>query len=553
MRKTLLFVLFLTISVVVYSQGDDLPRPASWDLDLGVVTADVVLEELDLTAIYQEDLVNDQDKSLPWRYGVERALQLDMLHNGHWVSLDDGGRIWRAKIVSPDALNLSINFNDFYLPEGASVHLYNDNKDDVVLNRIKGNKNLTTPVGSWFVKGESITIEYFEPAYTQETVKLEIGGIIHGYRLGEVNKIVNAQQRGLNDSGDCNYDVNCPVGADFESSKDAVKKAVALLNLGNGFLCSASLINNTEQDKKPFLLTSNHCLEGSNPALWSVRFNWMSPSPICAIEEDSEDLQTNFTLSGAVLRASNELSDFALVEMLTEIPQSWDVSFAGWDRTDELPEFEVGIHHPNGDIMKLTRDNTGAVHENANGTSVWLIKGISAGDGDGWEIGTTESGSSGSPLFNENGLIIGQLYAGNSFCDNNENNNEYDLYGRFATSWAAGATESSRLSDWLDPTNSGLNTIVTLQNILNVPETQIVGALEIYPNPVKDLLTVMNSRYPDLSYSLYDVLGQEISTGGMANTLNYLSVVNLTDGVYFLKLTDGDSEATITKKILVRK
>lgn len=551
MKNTLLLLLF-AFSTVALSQDDTTPVPISWSLGLGALPADVVLEELDLSIIYEEDLINDRDKSLPWRYGIERTLQLDMSQLGVWTTLDNGDRIWRAKIISRNALNLSINFNDFYLPAGASIHLFNDDKNDVVTSRTRGSNIDVTPFGSWFIKGESINIEYFELANTQEVVKLKIGGIIHGYRLGEVNKFIETQ-RGLNDSGDCNYDVNCPIGADFEANKDVVKKAVALLNLGNGFLCSASLINNTQQDKTPYLLTANHCLDGSNPELWSVRFNWMSPVPICGVAEVSEDLQTNFTLSGAVLRAKNELSDFALVEMQTEIPQSWDISFAGWDRTDNLPDFEVGIHHPNGDIMKISRDDTGAVHENADGTEVWLVGGVSIGSGDGWEIGTTESGSSGSPLFNQDGLIIGQLYAGNSFCEENENNNDYDVYGRFATSWDGGTTEDTRLSDWLDPSGTGVDVITTLQNILNIPDNEIIGALEIYPNPVKDVITVMNSRYPNLTFSFYDMLGQEVQSGTMANTLNYLSVANLPNGMYFLNLIDGDSNASITKKIMVQK
>ncbi|MFT5077992.1 MAG: lysyl endopeptidase [Planctomycetota bacterium] len=550
MKKTLL--LFLMLSAVAMSQHDGSTDPASWDLGLSTLEADVVLEALDLTRIHQEDLVNDRDKTHPWRYGIERELSLDMSELGSWITLDNGDRIWRARIISQNALNLSINFNDFYLPIGATIHLFNDDQNDVVTSRTSGDRNTISPLGSWFIRGEAINIEYFELANTNENVKLEIGGIIHGYRLGKVNRFID-EKRGLNDSGYCNYDVNCLIGEDFDTYKDGVKKAVALLNLGNGFLCSASLVNNTQQDKTPYLLTANHCLEGSDPALWSVRFNWMSPGPICGESDDSQDLQTNFTLSGAILRASNEMSDFALVEMITDIPQAWDVSFAGWDRTDELPDFEVGIHHPNGDIMKISRDNSGAVHENAEGKEVWLIGGVSAGSGDGWEIGTTESGSSGSPLFNQNGLIIGQLYAGNSFCENNENNNDFDVYGRFATSWDFGSTGSTRLSEWLDPAETGVNTIITLQNILNIPDNEIIGALEIYPNPVSDQLTVMNSRYPKLRYSFYDILGQEIYAGAMANTLNYVSVANLSNGMYFLKLVDGDSDATITKKIMVQK
>ncbi|EDM43735.1 lysyl endopeptidase precursor [unidentified eubacterium SCB49] len=552
MKKILLVFLLFGYNVVSLSQNEDLLHPISWDLGLENIEADIVLDPVDLTRVCEEDQINDRDKSLPWRYGIERSLDLDLSEFGEWTVLANGDRIWRAKIISPDALNLSVNFNKFYLPEGTSIYLYNDEKDDVVTSSFNEKVTTTRSFGSWFVKGESINIEYYEPAHVQEQVVLKIDGIIHGYRLGKVNKFL-ASQRGLNDSGDCNYDVNCSVGSDFDINKEAVKKAVALLNLGNGFLCSAVLINNTQQDKTPYLLTANHCLEGSDPAMWSVRFNWMSPTPICAAPEESEDIHTNFTMSGAVLRANNALSDFALVELVTDIPQSWDVSFAGWDRSDDLPEFEVGIHHPKGDIMKVTRDDSGAVHENADGTSVWLVGGVSSGAGDGWEIGTTESGSSGSPLFNQDGLVIGQLYGGNSFCEDNENNKDYDLYGRFATSWDAGDTQNTRLLDWLDAEGVGVRSINTLQNILNVVDNEIVGALEVYPNPASDVITIMNSRYPNLSFSFYDLLGKEVLRGTMSNTFNYLSVTDLSEGVYLLRLVDEDSEASITKKILIQR
>jgi hypothetical protein len=357
--------------------------------------------------------------------------------------------------------------------------------------------------------------------------------------------------RGLNDSGACNFDVNCDVGDDFESKKNLVKKAVALLTLGNGYLCSAALMNNTRADKTPYLLTANHCLNSSDPAFWTIRFNWTSPNPVCGTGEDSADLETNFTMSGGELRASNELSDFALVEMYNSIPPSWDIAFAGWDKTDTDPEFEVGIHHPNGDIMKLSRDDSGAVKENANGTEVWLIGGVSVGSGDGWEIGTTESGSSGSPLFDQNGRVIGQLYAGQSSCDGLENNNDYDIYGRFGVSWNAGITPETRLSDWLDPIGSGQITTETLQNSLSVPDNEVVGALEIYPNPVSTSVTIMNSRYPNLSFSFFNVLGQRVSGGDLSNTMNTVSVEGFSEGIYFLYLLDKDSNSSITRKIVV--
>ena len=368
--------------------------------------------------------------------------------------------------------------------------------------------------------------------------------------MGKVEQFVS-ENKNLNDSGACNYDVNCFVGDDFENYKNSVKKSVALLTLGNGYLCSASMLNNTAGDKKPYLLTANHCLQNSDPTYWSVRFNWMSPGPICAQEDPSVDIQTNFTISGATLRSSNALSDFALVELVNPVPASWDIVFAGWDRSETEPLFEVGIHHPNGDIMKISRDDDGAVKENANGTQVWLIGGVSVGSGDGWELGTTESGSSGSPLFNETGKIIGQLYAGQSNCIDTQNNNDYDIYGRFGVSWDAGQSPPKRLKDWLDPLGTGQATIESLQNVLGVPDNLLTGVLEIYPNPASSILRVTNTRYPNLVFNLYSATGQRVMQGSLSNTDNLINVESMVKGIYFLQLIDGNTNDQITKKISI--
>lgn len=556
MKKiTLLFFLFVPF-FMSFSQDIKGELPFSWSRDFGINhnsrIIPIELPPLNIEGIAFEDSINDLDKSLPWRYGITRQLVLDIEHDGVWTTLPGGAKIWQIAIKSPDAINLSVNFNDFYLPTGSRLHLYNDDRTDISRTYSKNQNRDNKLLGSWFIRGDIIWIEYYEPAYVNESVHLEIGSIIHGYRMGRVNRLAEVI-RGLNDSGDCNYDVNCPIGNDFDVKKDIVKKAVALLNLGNGYLCSASLINTTAGDKTPYLLTSNHCLENSDPSFWSVRFNWMSPSPVCGLGDDSTDIQSNFTMSGADIKANNSLSDFALVQLHNYIPESWDVTFAGWDNSEDLPIFEVGIHHPNGDIMKICRDDSGAVKENANNTEVWLIGGISVGTGDGWEIGTTESGSSGSPLFNQEGRIIGQLYAGQSFCIGTQNNNDYDIYGRFGVSWNTGTTSETRLIDWLDPLGTGQSTTESIQNILGVPDNEITGNLDIYPNPASTVITIMNGRYPNLVYRFYNIVGQQLMKGNISNTFNEINVETLSEGIYFLHLIDEDSKADITKKIIIKR
>ncbi|NND87703.1 MAG: T9SS type A sorting domain-containing protein, partial [Flavobacteriaceae bacterium] len=508
---------------------------------------------LDLEAVQAEDAINDLDKSLPWRYGVERVINLDLENNGVWTQLETGGRIWQAAIRSVDAVNMSVNFDYFRLPAGSSLHLYNADRTDISRTYTQSENTPNARLGSWFVEGDVIIVEYYEPETTEQTASLEIGSVIHGYRMGEVRNYLGMEGRGLNDSGDCHYDVNCSVGEDFDVQKDMLKKAVALLNLGNGFLCSSVLLNTTNNDKKPYLLTANHCLENSNPEFWSVRFNWMSPNPICGEAIDSQDIASNFTMSGAQLRANHSASDFALVELVNPIPNSWDVTFAGWDRTDALPEYEIGIHHPNGDIMKICRDDSGATKSVAGSTEVWLIGGTSAGSGNGWEIGSTASGSSGSPLFDQKGHIIGQLYAGEAYCDGTSSNNEYDIYGRFGVSWDRGETAATRLKEWLDPQNTGQTTVDMLQNSLSVPDIELAGQLDIYPNPATTSISIMNTRYPNLEYSFYNIMGQVLTSGSFATTINELNVAGYAEGIYLLRLLDRDSNKEITKKIVITR
>lgn len=551
-KKSLFFLISLFFISTLFSQESSALLPESWGLKSSEAPKLIQLPPLDLDLVIKQDSINDMNKGLPWRYGIERPLVLNMEEDGLWTDLSNGGRIWRTAVHSPKALNLSINFTDFYLPPGSRLQLYDNDHSPIVQTFSSSQNRETNVLGTWFVNGDIVWIEYYEPPHSSTPARLQTGSVIHGYRMGGASPS-NPLGNRLNGSGACNYDVNCPIGDDFDSQKDILKKSVAFVNLGNGFLCSAVLINNAKADKTPYLLTANHCLVNSNPSLWSIRFNWVSPSPVCGTGDESGDLQNNFTVSGAELIANNGLSDFALVKLYDDIPESWDVAFAGWDNSDTNPVFEVGIHHPNGDIMKICRDNSGAQKIKANDTQVWLIGGGQHGTGNGWEIGTTESGSSGSPLFNERGKIIGQLYAGESACIGFENNHDYDIYGRFGISWDTGNSPETRLKDWLDPGNSGQTTIETLQNILNVPTFQPIGELKIYPNPVSTAITVKNDRYPHLSYQFSNVMGQRIQSGSLSNSMNAISVEDLAEGIYLLILTDEDSNDSITKKIVVKR
>jgi len=474
MKKLLLVFFTMCLSFNISGQTTNEGIPESWNMvnEKSSLVA-ISMNEVNIKAIKKEDEVNDNIRAKPFRIGIAQSVNYGLTNAGTWTELENGDRIWRIGFNSKNALNLSVNFDKFKLPEGGKVYLYSDDRSDLLGAYTKANNNAANTLGSWFVKGDKLWVEYYEPKEVSGEGQLHLSSVIHGYRLGndyQKGYFKNENQK-IDESGDCNQDVDCPIGADFEAERDMLKKSVAFLNLGNGFVCSGSLINNTNEDNTPYFLTANHCLGGSNPASYSMRFNWISPNPDCATTSGSAQGPLNFVMNGSTLRANNSNSDLMLVELNNDIPATWDVTYAGWDRTDDIPSFTVGIHHPSGDIMKICRDDNPPtkIAQNAGGSSpvaqTWDISGLTntgnTGNTTGWELGVTEGGSSGSALYDQNGRIIGQLYGGLAACSGTNDNNAHDYYGRFSESWDAGGTASTQLRNWLDP--AGTNPMTTIQ------------------------------------------------------------------------------------------
>ncbi|NNE31301.1 MAG: T9SS type A sorting domain-containing protein [Winogradskyella sp.] len=455
MKFKLLYV-FALITTLSFAQNipDDI-KPPSWSLDNLNGIKPHKLETFDVKALIEEDKINDQDKSKPWRFGHELYVGHDFNDVGDWTILPNGDRIWRMSYKSEGAYTLNFMFDVFWIPEGATLYVYNDAKNDLIRPFTHHNNNPQEVLGTWMVNGEQAWIEYYQPAHVTGEAKLTVGAVVHGYRTAQTF------QKALNDSGPCNQDVDCdisPVSDPFQlnTRKEEVKTANAMLLTGGG-LCSGTLVNNTNNDGTPYFLTANHC--GGGEGSWAFRFNWRSPNPQCATGVNSANGSFNQTVSGSLFRAASSQSDMKLVEITDTnfFNTNTDLVWAGWNRsTTQTPQINFGIHHPSGDIQKTCRYDQGATRSvtNFNGnpnTQMWRIE--------DWDLGVTEGGSSGSALYNEDGHIIGMLSGGSAACSGTDDNGGFDVYGRFGVAWDFGTTASSRLKDWLDPGNTGVTTL----------------------------------------------------------------------------------------------
>ncbi len=552
MKKLILCTTALLYCIIASGQVTNEGTPASWGDNFSKVlkknVSEIRMPAFDLAKIQAEDEINDRDRSKPYRFGHEFKVDLNVKTDGTLDVLPNGDHVYRLGIFSKGAKTLNFVFNKYQVPTGATIYLYNDDKTDLLGAYTNVFNRQDQMLGTWMVEGEKIWIEYREPKNVVGQGQLNLGRVIHGYRSISDTEV---QEKALNDSGDCNRDVDCPIGNDFDSIKDRLKRSVAFVIM-QGFVCSGNLINNTNNDGTPFFLTANHCDAGSE-STWAFRFNWISPNPSCATTANSTDATVNQTTSGADRLATNSESDVRLLRLTGGLDNSWDLEFAGWDNSGDIPSgFTVGIHHPAGDIMKVCRDNTSPTKfiRSFNGnatTELWKI--------DDWDLGVTEGGSSGSALFDSNGRIIGQLAGGFAACSGTNDNGTEDWYGRFDVSWDFGNFSSNRLRDWLDPSNTGATTLnsISYSTVLSVEENELEENTVFYPNPSNGVLNVSNNSGSRLIYDLFNITGQRVGKGEVVNENTVLDISSNVSGVYFISITDTSNNTTITKKIVINK
>lgn len=447
MKKLIGSIILCIVGVYAIGQTTDSRGPYKWPNNRNSIET-ITLPTVDVAALLAEDAENEKMKIGPWRFGKNFNTNYNLNNSGTWTSFANGDRLWELSIIGNEALSLNFILEEFNLPEGAELYLYSPATGQHIGAYTSLNNNKAKTLGTELIIGNEANLQLYVPAHVSFEPSLKLATITHGYKT--VGQYARHLARGLNDSEDCNVDVNCPLGDGWEKQIRAV--AMIVVN-GNG-ACTGTLINNTKEDGTPYFLTANHC--GTNVSNWAFRFNWESPVPSCATTTGSSPDNDFDTMNGATLVANNSASDFSLVKFNNDIPFDYNVYYAGWDKSDTMVGPATGIHHPSGDIKKISRENETVYHTNIdfNGnssTQMWQV--------DDWDQGVTEPGSSGSALFDSKGRIIGQLAGGYAACNGTTDNNTEDWYGRFATSWDEGNSPTSRLKDWLDPNNTNVDTL----------------------------------------------------------------------------------------------
>lgn len=400
----------------------------------------------------------------PQRYGAVLETRLTASEHGLWEQLPSGEWVWRLRLHSEGAVSMSVGFTRFQLPAGASVYLHGPDGTDV---RGPYTADDATASQHWtpLVRGSEIIIEMLVPEGRREEVQLEIGQVVHGYR-----PLLPEDDSGdLTKAGACNLDVACEEADPWRKQVRSVGR-VSFEENGFAKFCSGALVNNTAQDKTPYFLTAEHCVSSPEVAATMV-FYWNYQNSTCRPQgspengEVTDDPLGEQTSSGAILRArfgnvhrTGDITgrpDLSLVEIDDEIPESYNLYFSGWSREGTATARGVTIHHPQGHGKRISFDED-PTSITGFGRSDMGTTHLRVGN---WELGTTEAGSSGAPLFDSNHQIVGVLSGGFAGCDLPGDNNRPDWYGRLALGFENGDYRDHTLADWLDPRNTGTDTL----------------------------------------------------------------------------------------------
>ena len=554
MRSSFVFALLLLAAPFVSA------APPSQELGIGDPpnSATLHFDVVDRNKLALEDAAAAK-LGTPYRYGIGRKVDAvlissDKSNGGEWITLADGRMLWRQKVISEGAKSLDFGFTRYRLPHGAQLWISTGPKGATQGPYTDVHNQRSGQLWTAMVPGESALIELVVPAAMREFVDLKLGYVNHGYR--------DAFEREIDKSGSCNVDSICPQGDAFRDqirSVGAYSFSAGSGQAPNSFSCTGTLMNRTSGDRDPLFLTAHHCLSTAAQAATVVVY-WNYASPTCrAVNTAPNGVQVPVpaglpSSSGTTLVANFVTTDMTLLRLNMAPPVAATPYWAGWDRRDLAPTSASSIHHASGHEKRISFEqqplNISGYLECAVGQGCPVATPPSPSSHlrvNQWDLGTTEPGSSGGPLFSPEKRVVGQLNGGYAAC----NDTRPDWYGRVAVSWTGGGTAATRLSDHFDNTGSSAS-ILDGTSSCSAP----IVALGVSADPVvagSDVTYLVTASGGAGNYSYFwdidgdGVIDRTTTTNSLVARYNAQTPLNVS-----VRVRDGAScEATATRAINV--
>ncbi len=318
-----------------------------------------------------------------------------------------GATSWRLAIVAPGAKFLRAHFS-VYSPGASDVVVVYGELDPAQARRVRSVK-VAGEADVWAppTKGERLHVEVLTSSATPP--KLVIDLVSYGLEDMAQNK-----------EAGCYLDPTC------YAAWDDLKTGIGHVSLESGgiaYVCSGALLNDTASSGTPWFLTANHCVSTQAEAD-TVVVSWRFYTDEC--NGDPPDFYSTPYSEGSKMAFTDTMTDMTLLELDEDPPNG--TSYFGWTTAEVLPGNDVTtLHHPDGAYMRITFGEV--MYLEYYFYSVLYSE------------SSTEGGSSGAPLFNDDRQVIGALSGGDASCYYMEG---LDEFGIFNIAYGAG------MNDFLD-------------------------------------------------------------------------------------------------------
>lgn len=508
---------------------------------------EIAVDAPDVKTLLDEDAFTDK-YGIAMRFAVSTRVSIDLAEKGKWLKLNDGSSICRLAIRSDEAVALIMYYDEFNIPEGGMLFLYGNNKKQVIGAFTQNNNKNGGAFATEMIYGNTTVLEYFQPSPGLPKPNIVIGEVSYVYRAA--HPVYPA--KGFGGADTCEVNVNCPEGDEWQEQAGGVARIIVKQGASSVW-CTGSLLNNTRFDHTPYFFTADHC--GPNASAndydsWIFYFKYQGQE----CENPTSDTSFNsYTMVGASKIAAaggaGVLSDFKLLLLNESVPLDYDPFYNGWSAINEPSPNGVTIHHPQGDVKKISTYVEPLVSTNWGSTPNTHWKVLWSETETNW--GVTEGGSSGSPIFNDEGLVVGHLTGGDASCNFLTGP---DYYGKFSYSWdQIGTSSDTQLKPWLDPDNTG---VLKIGGLVKINESHSTGASpSIYPNPSTGIVYLdMNTEDQEdlMNISILDISGRKVlqkSYHPIQVDKPEINLSHLENGVYFVFLQFKNKNSRTIKLI----
>ena len=138
------------------------------------------LPELDRQSLQEHD--QNRSKDAPLRFAATTEVNIDPKTYGRWETTKDALQVWRLKIISPQALSLSLGFTSFNMPTGGCLFVYSPDHKQVVGPYTRNDNAEHGQLWTSTVDGEEVVIEVSVPNEEVSHMQLVLASINQGYK-----------------------------------------------------------------------------------------------------------------------------------------------------------------------------------------------------------------------------------------------------------------------------------------------------------------------------------------------------------------------------------